>query len=488
MTSNIVSGGNGSLPRSTPEAQGVSSSAILTFLDAVVRDGQELHSVMILRRGAVIAEGWWSPYAPEHPHMLYSLSKSFTATAAGLAVAEGAFSLDDRVISFFPDDVPDEISDNLAAMRVRDLLSMSAGHDGEPPIRHNPGEQNWARAFLAHPVTHVPGTHFVYSSSATYMVSSIVQNTTGQNLLEFLGPRLFVPLGIENPTWERCPMGIPVGGWGLNIRTEDIAKFGELYRADGVWHGERLLPEGWAETAVAKHVSNGDDPDSDWSQGYGFQFWRCRNGAYRGDGAFGQYCVVMPEQEAVVAITSRVNDMGAVLNAIWDVLLPAFGNVPLAEDGEAHAVLVDRLAHLTIAPQDGEAGSEAAASASGKAYRFAANEMKVDSVKLDFDGAGGGTFVLNDGQYGYTIPFGYGEWRATTLPFPLFGFPYRAVTASGAWTAPDTFAIKVCFYETPFILTMNCRFADGGDTVTIVIDGALGFGPKERAALVGNAK
>ncbi|MBC7808885.1 MAG: serine hydrolase, partial [Akkermansiaceae bacterium] len=301
----------GSLSRSTPEAQGIASSAIGAFLDAVVRDGQELHSVMILRRGAVVAEGWWSPYGPEHPHMLYSLSKSFTATAAGLAIAEGKLSLDDRVVSFFPDDVPSEISANLAAMRVRDLLSMSSGHNEEPPIRHNPTE-NWARAFLAHPVTHEPGTHFVYSSSATYMISAIVQKTTGQDLLEYLGPRLFAPLGIVDPTWERCPRGIPVGGWGLSIRTEDIAAFGELYRNDGVWNGERLLPAGWVATATAKHVSNGNDPGNDWNQGYGFQFWRCRHGAYRGDGAFGQYCVVLPEQEAVVAITSRVNDMGAV--------------------------------------------------------------------------------------------------------------------------------------------------------------------------------
>lgn len=488
MTSNTASAGNGSLPRSTPEAQGISSRAILSFLETAVREGQELHSVMILRRGAVIAEGWWAPYGPEHPHMLYSLSKSFTSTAAGLAAAEGAFSLDDRVIAFFPDDVPAEISDNLAAMRVRDLLSMSAGHDAEPPIRHHPGEQNWARAFLAHPVTHVPGTHFVYSSSATYMVSAIVQKTTGQNLLEFLGPRLFVPLGVENPTWERCPIGIPVGGWGLNIRTEDIAKFGELYRCDGIWHGERLLPEGWVETATAKHVSNGDDPNNDWNQGYGFQFWRCRNGAYRGDGAFGQYCVVMPEQEAVVAITSRVNDMGVVLSAIWDVLLPAFQAAPLAEDGEAHSALVDRLAHLMIPPQEGEADSETAATVSNKTYRFAANDMKVESAKLDFDGLGGGTLSLNDGTNGCTIPFGYGEWRPTTLPFPLFGFPYRAVTASGAWTVPETFAVKVCFYETPFILTVASRFGGGGETMTLTISGALGFGPKERPELIGNAE
>ncbi|MBC8135934.1 MAG: serine hydrolase [Fibrella sp.] len=472
------------LPRSTPEAQGLNSSAVHSFLDTVVRDGQEMHSVMILRRGAVITEGWWSPYAPEHPHMLYSLSKSFTATAAGLAVAEGKFSLEDTVVSFFPDDVPTEISANLAAMRVRDLLTMSSGHNEEPPIRHNPTE-NWARAFLAHPVTHEPGTHFVYSSSATYMVSVIVQKTTGQDLLEYLGPRLFAPLGMGSPTWERCPRGIPVGGWGLNVRTEDIAVFGELYRNGGVWNGERILPEGWVATATEKHVSNGSDPNNDWNQGYGFQFWRCRHGAYRGDGAFGQYCVVLPEQEAVVAITSRVNDMGAVLNGIWDVLLPAMGAAPLAEDSTAHTALSERLSHLSIPPQDGERSAETAVKVSGTTYRFAPNEMEIASAVLNFAGnGGGGKLALSDGERDYEIPFGYGEWANGATGFPAFGPAFQSLSASGAWTDDDTFTLKICFYETPFIPTITCRFAD--DMVTMEIYGSMGFGPKERPALIGS--
>lgn len=470
------------LPRSTPEAQGISSSTVLSFLDTVAREGQEIHSVMILRHGAVITEGWWSPYTPQYPHMLYSLSKSFTSTAAGLAIAEGAFSLDDHVVSFFPNDTPEEISENLAAMRVRDLLAMATGHDSEPPIRHNPA-QNWAQAFLAHPVAHKPGTHFLYNSSATYMVSAIVQKTTGQDLLEYLGPRLFAPLGIANPTWERCPRGIPVGGWGLSIRTEDIAVFGELYRNDGIWKGERLLPEGWVATATEKHVSNGTDPNNDWNQGYGFQFWRCRNGAYRGDGAFGQYCVVMPEQGAVVAITSRVNDMGAVLNAIWDVLLPAMGASPLAKERAAHDALLDRLSHLALTPQEGVRDAEITPKVSGKKYDFGANEFNLASAMFHFDEAGS-VLSLNDGQRTYEIPFGYGEWKKGATGFPAFGPAFHSSMTSGAWTGDDTFTLKVCFNETPFIPTITCRFAD--DTMTMEISGSMGFGPKERPALVGS--
>ncbi|UCD52044.1 MAG: serine hydrolase, partial [Phycisphaerales bacterium] len=208
------------LPRSTPEAQGVSSSAVLEFIDAADRDIDALHSFMLLRHGHVIAEGWWAPYNAASPHMLYSLSKSFTSTAVGLAIAEGKLSLDDQVLKFFPDKAPPNPSDNLEAMRVHDLLRMSTGQQTEPPRTAN---EPWTKTFLAHPVPFLPGTHFLYNTSGTYMLSAIVQKATGQTLLAYLTPRLFEPLGIENPTWETSPEGVTTGGYGLSIRTEDIA-------------------------------------------------------------------------------------------------------------------------------------------------------------------------------------------------------------------------------------------------------------------------
>ena len=153
---------------------------------------------MLLRHGHVVAEGWWSPYSPERPHMLFSLSKSFTSTAVGFAVTEGKLSVEDSVISFFTEDLPEEISENLKSMKIKYLLSMSTGHAQDTTGRlHEDKSNNWAKAFLAAPVDHIPGTHFVYNSGATYMLSAIIQKVTGQTLLEYLSPRLFEPLGIE---------------------------------------------------------------------------------------------------------------------------------------------------------------------------------------------------------------------------------------------------------------------------------------------------
>ena len=214
------------LPRSAPEAQGVSSPAVLDFVAASDKLIDSLHSVMIVRHGEVVAEGWWAPYRPETRHQLYSLSKSFTSTAVGMAIADGKLSLDDEVLKLFPGDAPANPSANLKSMRISDLLRMNTGHQTEPPRK---ADEAWTKTFLAHPVPFKPGSHFQYNTSATYMLSAAVQKATGQTLLEYLKPKLFDPLGIENPTWETSPQGISAGGYGLSVRTEDIAKFGQLY-------------------------------------------------------------------------------------------------------------------------------------------------------------------------------------------------------------------------------------------------------------------
>lgn len=333
------------LPRSTPEAQGVASAVIRDYVESAHRQVTNMHSFMLVRHGKVIAEGWWKPEAAEKRHVMHSLSKSFTSTAVGLAVAEGKLSIDDPVLRFFPEYAPAEPSDNLKAMRVRDLLTMTCGHVVEASFTTN---EPWARTFLAHPVPFKPGTHFQYNTPGSYMLSAIVQKVTGQTVLDYLKPRLFEPLGIENPEWDSSPQGVTLGGWGLKIRTEDIARFGQLYLQKGKWHGKQLVPQSWVEQATSKQVSNGSDPTRDWDQGYGFQFWRCRHNAFRGDGKDGQFCVVIPELDAVVAITALTGDMQAELNVVWDKLLPAFHDKRLRADKTEQLKLKDTLSNLAV--------------------------------------------------------------------------------------------------------------------------------------------
>ena len=215
-----------SLPRSRPEAQGVDPAGVLRFVEEIERRKLSLHSVMIVRHGHVIAEGWWAPYAPQLRHTLYSLSKSFASTAVGLAAAEGKLKLDDKVIKFFPKDLPETISPNLEKMQVRHLLMMGSGHNDDAIFGggYSIARGDWVKSALSRPVQHEPGTFFKYNSGATFLLSAIVQAATGEDLLTYLKPRLLAPLGIEGADWETNPQGIATGGWGLRVRTEDIAR------------------------------------------------------------------------------------------------------------------------------------------------------------------------------------------------------------------------------------------------------------------------
>ena len=348
-----AAGAQGPLPRSTPEAQGVSSTGVRAYLEAADREVKSMHSFMLVRHGHVVAEAWWKPQTPETAHQLWSLSKSFTSTAVGLAVADGKLKLEDPVLKFFPEEAPAEVSDHLRAMTVKDLLTMTCGHETEVKLSMT-DTVPWVRAFLAHPVPHAPGTHFQYNTPGTHMLSAIVRKVTGETVLEYLQPRLFAPLGIDHPEWPASPQGNTIGGWGLKVRTEDIAKFGQLYLQKGQWQGKSLIPAPWVEQASARQVPNAagrKNPDeSDWAQGYGFQFWRCRHGAYRGDGKDGQFCLVLPEQDAVVAITAETGDMQQELNVVWDHLLPALQKGPLPEQPEELAKLKALTARLTVSP------------------------------------------------------------------------------------------------------------------------------------------
>ena len=331
---------------------------------------------------------------------------------------------------------------NVKAMRVRDLLCMSAGHQVEVKLAET-NEWTWTKSFLAHPVPHKPGGHFLYNTPATYMQSAIVQKVTGQTVLDYLRPRLFEPLGIENPIWSTSPQGISLGGYGLNIRTEDIAKFGQLYLQKGMWHGKQLVPASWIETATGRQTSNGSNPKSDWEQGYGFQFWRSRNGAYRGDGAFGQYAIVMPEQDAVISITSGTRDMQGVLNLIWEKLLPAMEKASLA------------------------------------------NEHKIEAIKLDADSSGRVKNVsIRMGGVEQRVECGHGQWPLGRMAYGAF--TNQPVAVSGAWTADDTYSLKLCFYETPTSITATMKFA--GEQLLYDAEPNVAFGWSKQPQLVGRMK
>jgi hypothetical protein len=318
------------------------------------------------------------------------------------------------------------------------------------------------------------------------MASAIVKKATGEDIFDYLGPRLFAPLGIEHPTWDKSKDGISLGGYGLRVRTEDVARFGQLYLRKGQWGGKQLVPAAWIAAATARQVSNGSNPDSDWEQGYGYQFWRCRHGVYRGDGAFGQFL----HRDARAGRGGRHHQRHARpagrLERGVGPRAPRAQAQALTADAAGRAKLGQKLASLVLPVTPGAATSALAAKVTGKTYDFPANDDKIESLRVDFGAEGATLVTTRDGKEGRVL-CGNAAWKRGGNTFAGDGTPERAA-ASGAWTAEDTYTARVYLHDTPFRVTVTLRFADDQVFFDREQNVILGDAPTKRPQLVGRVR
>jgi CubicO group peptidase (beta-lactamase class C family) len=471
------------LKRATPESQGVSSDAIAAFVTAAEQRGHRLHSLMVLRHGNVVAEGWWAPYTEHQEHMMFSVSKSVTATAIGIAQDEGLLSVDDPVLSFFPSLANDVVRRNVDGVRVRHLLAMATGHDVDTmEIMRAQPHADWVKVFLDVPIVFPPGEHFLYNSGASFVLSAIISSRTGMTVRDYLRTRLFEPLGIVPPPWEGNPQGIPYGASGLRITTEDLAKLGQLYLQRGRWGDRRVLSEAWVDQATALHVANGADDDDDWSQGYGFQIWRSRHDSYRFDGRYGQFAFVLPEQDVVVAITAGARDNRAITGTLWETLLPGIAPVgPLHDDAAAAGRLTDLLANREVElPEFLPEIPERVRVLGDRPIRLPFNTLHATAVRLGFGrlpsgGDAGRLWVEHDGGRRETVSAGRDEWvSGVTVLWPYEEMSRALIESRGGAVSPTRYEIHQQCVETPF--RRIWRFDVAGDaaspevTVTVWLD------------------
>jgi CubicO group peptidase (beta-lactamase class C family) len=410
-----------SFAASTPEAEGIAAAAIDSFLNAV-QGKHEFHSFMMLRHGKVVAQGWWNPYQPKLRHSLYSCSKSFTSTAIGFAVSEKRFSVNDKVVSFFPGSLPDTISPYLAALTVKDLLTMSVGQPTDPTGPVVSTKDDWVKAFLALPIAYKPGSQFLYNSMATFMLSAIVQKVTGQKEVDYLTPRLFSPLGISGMDWEINKQGINTGGWGLRVETEALAKMGQLYLQKGKWQGKQVIPEAWV--------------------------------------------TVMPDQDAVIAITSETSDMQGELNLVWKYLLPAMQPKALPANAAADDKLFKHLAALSLPPAPGAINSTNGTF--NKTYTVKSNVLNIRSIAFSSTN-GVCRVILKKDSATYTLNFANGKWLAGQTDMQGPGLvtaaredfsilvPYKVVGSYG-WNDSRDLQLKLRYIESPHTETITCHF------------------------------
>lgn len=477
--------------RTTPESVGIPCGAIGELLDRLTDGGTEMHGIMIMRRGKVCAEGWWAPYGPGIRHGCQSLTKTYAATGVGLACAEGLVGLDERIVDIFADEAPRRPSVNLGRLRVRDVLCMSCGMDEMPQP-----SADWIRDFLAVPVVHEPGTAFMYNSMGSTLLGAIVRRKTDMGLHDWLRTRLFDRIGIDadNLRWMRLPDGTEVGGGGLFSTTEDNLRLMRLYALGGTWEGHRILSEEYVRLATTKRIDtaserNMNPPAEDNFLGYGFQIWMCRpEGAYRADGAMGQFSIVFPRQDLIVAVNETAEDgwwAQKSLDAIYDVLLPSLAEGQLTPDDASAERLGKRLEGLAIARPRYSPQGKAAMEASGRRYEVVDGSLelrigsfmsptagpgKASCFSFDFSGGGCSLSIEEDGRE-LRLEVGIDGARRLNI-LPASGGPETMLYLSGAWLDDRSFELAARWVETCFERKIVFAFSKG----RAIIDASLATG------------
>lgn len=478
-----------------PEAVGIRSEDILDYLDALEASGTEMHGLMIMRRGRLCAQGWWAPFGPGIRHGLQSHTKTYAATAVGIAYTEGLLRLDEKIIDIFPDESPAEPSENLRLLTVRDVLCMGCGMDTMPP----PGK-DWIRDFLHTPVNHRPGTTYMYNSMGSTLLGAIVRKKTGLGLHDYLKPRLFDKIGIDagNLRWAKMPDGMEVGGGGLWATTEDNLRLLKLYADGGVWEGERILDADYVRLATTRQNDSASEaavnpPATDNFLGYGFQIWMCKpEGAYRADGAMGQFTIVLPRQEMIIAITETAP--GAhwaqkTLDLTWEFAAKVTSDGPLPEDPAAAEKLKRRLKSLSIPNPPCSPRSPLAARISGRRFR----------VTEGVFGPFGGNFMSGEGpdpltRFSFTfdtygclwdltaasgrkesVRVGTGGLRLTNI-LGRTEDATQLYLAHGSWLSEDTFELRCRWLETCIEDVYTLKFAGKGVSITAANNSPFQFG------------
>jgi CubicO group peptidase (beta-lactamase class C family) len=467
------------LPRASASSVGVDPDRLIAFLDAVKAAGLDLHGFMLHRHGHVVAEGWTWPVDPNEPRVLHSMAKSFTGCAIGLAIEEGLLKLDDPLVTFFPDEVPADADPRLADMTVEHLLTMRTGHASNTSGSVWRGiSTSWIAEFFKIPLAYAPGTEYVYTSAASYMLSALINRVAGQTLHDYLKPRLFIPLDIHNETWDIGPDGVNPGGNGLTAPVSAALKLAVLHAQDGLWNGQQILPAAWVRAATQPQGG----PDSR----YGYHWMMKPSGAFSALGVFVQMAAVYREYGATLVLVGGMKNSAAILPFVEAHFPAAFtrGGSPGAD-----ARLEQRLASMAERPA---LVSLCAAPTNGKrVFEMADNGLGVQRLSFEFAGDVL-TFELSDSQATHSLKVGVDHWLSglTSMPGRALHHGYEfngaQIVAGARWLDARTLEMTWIYPQTAFRDRVVCVF--DGDGVSVARTVNVNSAEREQAVLIGRSR
>jgi len=481
----------------TPEQAGIPSGAIARFLDVLEESRLCMHSVVILRGGDAVAEGYWKPFDAARKHRMYSVSKSFVSLAVGLMIDEGKLALEDRIVDFFPEFNP--VHPLLTEATVRDMLTMCDCHDSET---HSFDKlSGWNQSWFDTPPSHPPGFIHSYNTTCTNLLCAIVEKLAGTTMMEYLYPRLLDPIGFTlGCVCIRTPDGFSFGGSGVLCTPRDLARVALVCLNSGRWGDRQLISEAYVRQATSFQADNSvTNEDIEHRQGYGYHFWRTRHNGFAFYGMGCQLAICLPDADLILVTTGDTQDTkpdtSGIMSALWEEILPSLSNAPLPDNPEARAELTSLLGTMPPALADGAAESPLAGVISGKTYRLHPNEAGFSEIR----------FVIreDDGQIIYKnrrgekqIFFGFGRQvkfiflethdSGQQIGVPL-GSGYEA-HASAGWIDPHTLNM-LCYATDDYLGSLRLSAVFEGDRVAVLLRKTTeGFWDDYKGYLYGEAE
>ena len=444
--------------KDSPENVGIPSSCITNCLDRLNRQGIPMHSFLLLRHDRLVTEGYYSPCTADSLHRMFSISKSFTAVAIGLLADEGKLSLDDPIIKFFPEKLPEKVHPWIAAMTIRDMLMMRTCHAAT--TYKFDMNKDWVESFFTTPPTHPSGRLFHYDTSSAHTLCALVEKLTGDEMLHYIKKKL-IPLGLsENSYMLKDPFGVSMGGSGLVATSMDLLKFGYFLYKEGCIDGVELLSSSYIKEATSKLTETCiTAPIPSEAAGYGYQIWQNEKNGYVCYGMGGQLIIVLPDHDMICVTTADTQGIGGgnqqIYNAIYEDILPYIQEEALPVNTVTWSAYCNAISALQLSPVKGNSTSLLIPSINKKIYEVCcnlntpsadfelSNKLGFESFSVSFDHdsqsfsyiSGTLSFVLN--QKTYQLPFGIQSVK--TGCFPVYNMNYAA---SGAWLTDNTFYIR----------------------------------------------